>query len=937
MTNLSPQDSQPFELKQTNVSVPSLVRAQPSQQSIAASEDYYSLSNSSEYSGEVEEARRGAAIQRVLVTPPSRYRTPAQSRDHLPQAASRSWEDVVEPEIRKTPMRGAGRRRQHSPSGAEVGEAAVAVAAGAPVLKEGGIRRKPIPSVVMEDYPKSEEEISPTTAQSSVAKELGRESSPPTPGVDDTPYIRFALDQLTRDEEVRGSRRYRGLGSGIDGNYPYVLPTTPGVPLTPQTQATQVYRAQELPQHDYIDFGIPATTAAALPYELENTEVDEKHRSGPPPRNPARVSDVLRRPSDLRDARSYEQQRQAPDIFMAVSNEDHHRTPLNFIPGILRPLQLGLFLFLVLAYLVCLLFCAIWSLIHTSLWDYGALGDGRYFVFQYLPTLLGIILFLWLVQVEVAVYRVAPFIAMSSDSPQARDRGAQLPMYPKGFVLPYIGHFGASQPLAGFFMVVAWSQLWTIPLLASSFNVWQGDQQQWQWIATQGAIWTAIVLYMLLVIAVILLMVWLKAGKRTTGLKWDPRSLADLIVLLERSNALDMRGSGEPAQLGYWKSGARPNEVFHTYGISDKAARRYSMGDGRIREKAHVPPPTRRFSTAEDIEAGEQRHSREKMLPRTANDDDDSTSHRNSGALPWFLCPSMAALWAIIAVVLLLAFLIVSYLPSTLIGKGFAPKVPAPVNTDGFSGTNFLYSFVPALLGMLCLLFWLDIDYAYRQLQAFAALAQEDGELAERSLLLSYIAELPGSVTASAIANKHWRVAILSFITLIAATLPILAGGVFWAQFYVPTQRIRISAYMPAYYALTFFCVLYALSYLLIFPSKKLRHASHALGSSATSFSATAALVHQSRILDDVAFHGPETKIQLVTRLLSAPAGSRISQHEEAATSKVSLADSIRGFGNARQKALGGLGVLEVPRYYLGRYDGRDGRSRYHGIDRVRR
>ncbi len=31
--------------------------------------------------------------------------------------------------------------------------------------------------------------------------------SPPTPGVDDTPYIRFAIDQLTRDEEVVGPRQ----------------------------------------------------------------------------------------------------------------------------------------------------------------------------------------------------------------------------------------------------------------------------------------------------------------------------------------------------------------------------------------------------------------------------------------------------------------------------------------------------------------------------------------------------------------------------------------------------------------------------------------------------------------------------------------------------------------------------------------------------------
>lgn len=33
------------------------------------------------------------------------------------------------------------------------------------------------------------------------------EISPPTPGVDDTSYIQFAIDQLTRDEELTGRRR----------------------------------------------------------------------------------------------------------------------------------------------------------------------------------------------------------------------------------------------------------------------------------------------------------------------------------------------------------------------------------------------------------------------------------------------------------------------------------------------------------------------------------------------------------------------------------------------------------------------------------------------------------------------------------------------------------------------------------------------------------
>ncbi|KAK1090713.1 hypothetical protein LTR48_007760, partial [Friedmanniomyces endolithicus] len=325
-----------------------------------------------------------------------------------------------------------------------------------------------------------------------------------------------------------------------------------------------------------------------------------------------------------------------------------------------------------------------------------------------------------------------------------------------------------------------------------------------------------------------MLLGWLGFGKKTTGLKWDPRSLADLIVLLERSNALDeaqVDGGEEPAMLGYWRTNARPNEVFHTFGVAGKPARRYGVQDGRIQEKSPLPMPVSRFSTdraAPDLESGdhEQRHSREKMLPKpTDGSEDDNRAGRQGSALPWFLRPSLAALWAIIALVLLVAFLVLSYLPRTRVSAAFAPDVPAPVNTKGFSATNFLYSFLPALLGTLCLLFWLDVEYAYRRLQPYTTLANhggngEEGELAERSLLLAYPALPPGLATASALANAHWRLAFLSFVSLLAAALPVLGGGVFWAQFYVPTQRTRISAHMPAYYALTVFATLYALAWL---------------------------------------------------------------------------------------------------------------------------
>lgn len=818
--------------------------------------------------------------------------------------------------------------------------------------------------------PSSQGYITPTVARSSVAQDMSRERNAPTPGVDDTPYIRFALDQLTRDQEVRGSGSYHGLGSGVEGNYPYVVPGTPGVHGSPTVgahptpQAFQQPREYGLQPEQYAettpaDYGEPSryrapqydeyealaiapiAAAAASPYEFAKPE--QKAMFGePPPRNPLRISESRSLPRGLREQPSQHQQGiRTPDIFTAVPNEGGYLTRLSFIPGTLRPLQLGLFALLVLAYIICLVFCAAWSLANNGLWDYGVIGDGRYFVFQYLPTLLGIILFLWVVQIEVAVMRVAPFVAMASEKPKSREHGAQLPIYPTGFVLPYFGHFTAGLPLAGFFMVVAWLQLWTIPLLASSFNVYfygPPDTGRFRWIATQGAIWVVIALYLLLLLAIILLMVWLKFGRALTGLKWDPRSLADLIVLMSRSNALDMTAEWEPALLGYWRTNHRPNETFHTYGINDKAARRYSLEAGRIQEKSTSPiaPPMSRFSREpDDLEGDEERHSKESMLPRPAST--DSSSGKGDSALPWFLHVSAAALWAIIAFVLLLAFLIVSYLPSTMVSTAFSPTVPAPVNTDGFSSTNFLYSFVPALLGTLCLLFWLDIDYAHRRLQAFAALGKEDGELAEMSLLLSYVANLPGFVTISALIDGHWRIALLTFVTLIATTLPILSGGVFWAQFYVSDQNTRIAAHMPAYYALTVFAVLYALAYFLIFPSRQLRQVAHSMGGNAgMSFADIIDLVHQSKMLSDVAFHAPEGKVQLVTRLLSVPPGTRLEQRqEEGAQSKVSLADSIRGYGRARQDAYGGHEVPEVPRYYLGQYSGRDGRS-YVGIDRTR-
>ncbi|GAB7355989.1 hypothetical protein MBLNU459_g6616t2 [Dothideomycetes sp. NU459] len=889
-----------------SASLDSLQLKHTNEQSLTASEDFYSVS-----SGSSGRSNRRASRQRSQ-SESRNPRRPAPASRY--QTASESYEGIARPiEVRQvdtprlTPMRGIGKRRQDEP--------------GADFRRSSPIRRKPIPSTVFENPPniRMDRPLSshppPRMSQSSAA----RAQSPPSPGADDdTAYIHFALDQLTRDEEVRGSRTYASPRSPRDDYDLGALPFDEDLPVVPRHGKDKITKGEKPLGEKFPVFPIP-------------------------PRNPARQS-YTNAPSNSPP--------QIPDVLVPFEAQpDSFHQPLDALPSILRPLRFGLFLLALTAFIILLLVAAIWSRLRTGLWDYGTMGDARYFVCQYLPTLIGMALLLWLFEIETAVYRVTPFVALASHSSKSRSHGALLPLQPSGFALPTFAPFKAGLPVIGFFLFVSWLSLLTIPLLASSFNVYfRGTPGHWVWLATQGVIWTAIALYLLLLIASITL--FFSLHRKQTGLKWDARNLADLITLIERSNVVEQFAdyglhsdmgefrsqiAGRQDRLGYWQSSVRPNEVYHTLGAPDQPFRPYSADDFRpLREK--ITPPHSRYSNVQfDPESGRPYSHASNKTHRTTDPvlSQDEVGHNY---IPWFLRPVLVALWIIIAIVLLLAFLVVSYLPSTRVSAGFLPDLPVIQSRFGFSSANFLYSFIPALLGLLCLLLWQPIDIAFRRLQPYASLSKSGGALAETSLLLTYSADSPVAVILKAAVNRHFRVAILSLVTLIAATLPILAGGVFWSQFYVSQQRVRISTHMTAFYALTAFLVLYALAYTLAFPGRGRK-----LPNRGRSLADIIALVHQSRVLDDAAFRSPATKIALVTRLLSAsPAGGRISYHEDSAAakegkaSKSSLADSLRGLGRARQQAGNRAGALETARYGFGKYMGRDG-NQYVGIDRMGR
>ena len=128
------------------VSNPSIVHRR-SEQSITASEDYYSLSPSSSSSTYTPRHINDPAYSEATIirysTPPSRLRTPAHSRDNLNQ--------VDDANLNRAALRGLGQRRQSLDSSSSRERRAVAMPAPLNYRADGGIRRKPVPSTVIEN------------------------------------------------------------------------------------------------------------------------------------------------------------------------------------------------------------------------------------------------------------------------------------------------------------------------------------------------------------------------------------------------------------------------------------------------------------------------------------------------------------------------------------------------------------------------------------------------------------------------------------------------------------------------------------------------------------------------------------------------------------------------------------------------------------------
>lgn len=672
--------------------------------------------------------------------------------------------------------------------------------------------------------------------------ELDLDSNPPTP-TDDTPYIRFAIDQLTRDDDIRAIQRPGSLGSSDSYPVERIVPD----------EGLGYYVSPER--------------------EREALALARKHRSSPREGlfkfNPTRPLSPTSDAPDVRLTPRPFLYKKASESEIFIPVDPPVNTPrypdLTFIPMILRPASMIALSILCLLMIAALMFCAIYSTYHNGLMDwYGGIYGGRYFLFSFLPQIFAACIFIYVQCVMSAMTRIMPYTLMAMDDVGKRTNTLFMGLFPQTMLWPRL-HGPMSIDVANLFF---WLSIFTIPLQSCLFTVFQVDGV-WRWTTVQGIAWTLAAVYILVLIATVISALFF--FRRVTGLMWDPRSLADIIALLPRSNCLRdypgtdiMRSKADirhklalrSDRLGYWRTPIRTQGIFYCVGEEGASTRRYTLEAGKLSEKKRGMELNGDHTS--DMEIAAEAHN-------------TNTRFRY---IPWFLRDEFVVLWCVAGFFLLLALFVVSFLPSTAIRNGFQPLVSVVDTAGGWSPANFLYSFIPSILGMLLYLFFQPLDIAFRKLQPWASLGHSSGVTAEESLLLDYTAALPISCTLTALGARHYRIAVLSLLSFLFILIPILAGGIFF-PLTTPDLEVRMIPNLPAYYIILMLLILYLFGLVLIVPKRYPMHLPHDVSCLAEIFS----FVYNSGILEDASFSAPKSKADLGTRLMAVKARGEVNKY----------------------------------------------------------
>lgn len=363
----------------------------------------------------------------------------------------------------------------------------------------------------------------------------------------------------------------------------------------------------------------------------------------------------------------------------------------------------------------------------------------------------------------------------------------------------------------------------TIPLLSSVYTVELVDGI-WTWSTVQGVAWALVAAYVSLLLSTVVLFVYWRS--RRTGMieTWDVRSIADVIFLVSQSNSLPQyRGletaatrkqmekvlDGTAERLGYWTTPEVPeNAIFWGFGVptteDDLEIEKWDKKNWAAQRDSSRPV------TLSDVEG-----QKEPWAVRFRY-------------LPWCYRDSQIIFFSVAGTILFIALVVVSFLPSTDIRSGFLPHLSAAPLPGAFSPADFLYSFLPSLVGLALFLGFQSLELTLRILAPWGELAREEGSRAETSLLLDYAACLPWQSTFKALKLKHWRVAFVTFLSPLFVLIPVLGGGLFMALT-PPSGAVNIYPNIPIFALILTLLFLYLIALVSLIPNRKQFRLPHAV------------------------------------------------------------------------------------------------------------
>ncbi|PNY27198.1 Uncharacterized protein TCAP_02889, partial [Tolypocladium capitatum] len=652
-----------------------------------------------------------------------------------------------------------------------------------------------------------------------------------TPGVDDTPYIQYALEALTREQ---GSSSTQYIPSGTPGRQVYD-PQTPRRILDEELAFAAVTRPEPT-------FGGRQQPGAGTRFPNPVPAMSGNATAPEEPESPPTPTTNTRRP--LLDHWIAV----GKDTLQSIDPRGRTYPPLTFKPRILRPFSMMTLMILCLSMMAVLIFSDRYSNQNDGLTPYpGTIYSGQYFVFRILPQLLAAIILIYAQSIVTASLRILPFTIMAKDDPRERYLALFQDLYPTSFLRPQL--VGPWQLMV--FDLATWSAAFTVPLQSAAFTCIY-VKGQWTWATTQGVVWALVGLYAFLFVSTTILMAFWFG--QWTGLRWDIRSIADLLPLLNRTNTmrsykrrallesqLDFKTQLRDRwfdRLGYWQTeDMLSGGIWHSIGAS-------------AMPRDHGP----------ETEADEAKRGSYDLS--IGSQDLANIGPGGGSYLPWCLRDGPLVSFTITTGALLVALLIVSFLPQTRLGDGFVPKLAAKPDQAAFSAANFLYSFLPSLVGMVLFLLFQSLDQSLRTVQPWGDLVQVDGATARRSILADYAACLPLQATWKALANGHWRVAVTSLMTVLFVFIPILAGGLFMALT-TTDEQVRMFPNMPVFGVLLAFLFLYVGCLSLLVPRRRQFLLPHAV----TSVAAIISLCSADELVQDAAFRAVRSHRDLEVRL----------------------------------------------------------------------